>query len=122
MRQRSTKRPLPIMQLSCPIVLSFLTGLRPHTMLSTTIWSICSVAVLCVPSPCLLHMSGTKGINLWLRAQTELIKQQTKDDRDGLPDIPCPWFSGRIVFLNEKSIINLDAGALDLNICVLQER
>jgi len=67
-------------------------------------------------------MSGTKGINLWLRAQTELIKQQTKDDRDGLPDIPCPWFSGRIVFLNEKSIINLDAGALDLNICVLQER
>jgi hypothetical protein len=47
-------------------------------------------------------MNGTKGINLWLTAQTELIKQQTEDDRDGLRDILCPWFSGRIVFLNGK--------------------
>jgi hypothetical protein len=47
-------------------------------------------------------MSGTKGINLWLTAQTELIKQRTKDDRDGLRDILCPWFLGRIVFLNRK--------------------
>jgi hypothetical protein len=100
MRQRSTKRPFPIMQLSCPTVLSLLTELRPHAMLSTTLWSICSVCVLCMPSPCLLHMSGTKGINLWLTAQTELIKQQTKDDRDGLRDILCSWFSERIVFHN----------------------
>jgi len=34
-------------------------------------------------------MSGTKGINLWLRAQTELIKQQTKDDREMVCVIFC---------------------------------
>lgn len=39
--------------------------------------------------PCTWMAPKESSVGIWLTAQTDLIKQQTKGDRDGLYDILC---------------------------------